>query len=151
MAKRKRTDIVQLKLRLREELRRKIDDDADAREISLNMELNRRLEWSFQQEKFKALIDLLTGSQRDSLLLLVIATALRFARNENALKAAEQGSAKFMATVIRKIVETYLGEKRPIALDDFPDRDIKGSSDNLALRSLRANEGDWVYLEGEPK
>jgi hypothetical protein len=50
MPKRKKTDIVGLKLRLREALRKKIEAAAKAEERSLNNEVVARLERSFAQE-----------------------------------------------------------------------------------------------------
>ena len=47
MAKRKKTDTVQLKLRMREALRKRLETAARAEEISLNSEMIRRLENSF--------------------------------------------------------------------------------------------------------
>jgi uncharacterized protein (DUF1778 family) len=44
MAKRKKTDIVPLMLRLREDLRKRIEDAADIKETSLNGEIVQRLE-----------------------------------------------------------------------------------------------------------
>jgi hypothetical protein len=48
---RKKTDIVQLKLRLREELRRKLEHAATKNDRSLNIEMVERLEASFEQER----------------------------------------------------------------------------------------------------
>jgi predicted transcriptional regulator len=47
---RKTTDIVQLTLRLREELRRKLERAADKKDRSLNIEIVDRLEASFEAE-----------------------------------------------------------------------------------------------------
>lgn len=49
-APRKPTDIVQLKLRLREELRRKLERAATKKEHSLNTEMVERLDRSFDLE-----------------------------------------------------------------------------------------------------
>jgi hypothetical protein len=51
MAKRKRTDVVKLQLRIREALRRRLEGVAKAEERSLNSEIAHRLENSFEQEK----------------------------------------------------------------------------------------------------
>jgi Arc-like DNA binding domain len=51
MSARKLTDIVQVKLRLRESLRRKLEREAEKRGLSTNAELARRLEESFDREE----------------------------------------------------------------------------------------------------
>jgi hypothetical protein len=61
MAKRKKkkpTDIVPLMLRLREELRERLAIEAFTQERSLNNEIVRRLEQSFEVEKTSALIEM---------------------------------------------------------------------------------------------
>jgi hypothetical protein len=50
MAARKPTAIVQLKVRLREDLRRRLEREAERREDSLNNEIVRRLESSFKRD-----------------------------------------------------------------------------------------------------
>jgi glutamyl-tRNA reductase len=47
MAKRKRTDVVKLQLRIREGLRRQLEDAARVKDVSLNSEMVSRLEESF--------------------------------------------------------------------------------------------------------
>jgi hypothetical protein len=56
MAKRKPTDIIQLRLRLPDRLRQQIEKEAKARESSLNREMVRRLEASFDNENLQAII-----------------------------------------------------------------------------------------------
>jgi hypothetical protein len=56
MAKRKPTEIVQLRLRLPEKLRKKIEVEARKSDWSLNREMVRRLEQSFVQQGTEALI-----------------------------------------------------------------------------------------------
>jgi hypothetical protein len=51
---RKPVDTVQLKLRIRESLRKKLADDAKRRRVSLNKVIGERLEESFQQPSFAA-------------------------------------------------------------------------------------------------
>jgi hypothetical protein len=50
MPPRKPTAIVQLKVRLREDLRRRLEREADRRDDSINNEIVRRLEGSFQRD-----------------------------------------------------------------------------------------------------
>jgi hypothetical protein len=47
MAKRKRTDVVKLQLRIRESLRKQLEDAARVKDVSLNSEMVSRLEESF--------------------------------------------------------------------------------------------------------
>jgi hypothetical protein len=51
MVARKLTDIVQVNLRLRESLRRKLERESEKRGLSFNAELTRRLEDSFDREE----------------------------------------------------------------------------------------------------
>jgi hypothetical protein len=51
MARRKLTDVVQVNLRLRESLRRRLEEEAEKRGFSFNAELTRRLEDSFEREE----------------------------------------------------------------------------------------------------
>jgi Arc-like DNA binding domain len=51
MPRRKKTDVVTLHLRLREELRAQLAREADRRKVSLNAEIVRRLEEGFQSEE----------------------------------------------------------------------------------------------------
>jgi Arc-like DNA binding domain len=66
---RKPTDIVQLTLRLREDLRRKLERAADKAERSLNIEIIERLEASFAaeaqaQQQSKMILAIETSNQR---------------------------------------------------------------------------------------
>ena len=56
MPKRKKTDIVQFKIRLRERLREQLEAAAHAKDISLNSEIVSRLEQSFVQASLQDLI-----------------------------------------------------------------------------------------------
>jgi hypothetical protein len=51
MAKRKKTDVIPLMLRLREELRKRLETAAKAEKRSLNAEITRRLEASLANER----------------------------------------------------------------------------------------------------
>ena len=67
MAKRAKTDVIQLKLRMREELRARLAADAKAHKLSLNSEIVKRLEASFDavtREAFLNLRDEFTGFLR---------------------------------------------------------------------------------------
>ena len=66
MAKRKRTDIVKLQLRIREGLRGRLESAAKNQERSLNSEIVARLEESFRRSELASL----TGSVRELSALL---------------------------------------------------------------------------------
>jgi hypothetical protein len=53
MIKRKKTDFVQFKVRLREQLRARLEASAKAGERSLNSEIVSRLEESFAQDRYR--------------------------------------------------------------------------------------------------
>jgi Arc-like DNA binding domain len=53
MPARKPTAMVHLKLRFREELRRQVEESAKSRELSLNGEIIRRLEDSFENDNWR--------------------------------------------------------------------------------------------------
>jgi hypothetical protein len=54
-AHRKPTDIVSPNLRIREELRRRLEQEAKRRAVSLNAEMARRLEHSFELDAMRSL------------------------------------------------------------------------------------------------
>jgi hypothetical protein len=53
---RKTSAIVAVKVRLRESLRRKIEGEADKRKLSVNKEIERRLELSFAEQDMQDLV-----------------------------------------------------------------------------------------------
>jgi hypothetical protein len=65
MPRRPPTAIVQLTLRLREDLRRRLEDAADEKEQSLNGEINQRLEKSLDGEEQAARTDYLVTQIRE--------------------------------------------------------------------------------------
>ena len=72
MAKRKKTDFVQFKIRFRETLRARLETAAKGQDRSLNSEIVARLEESFTQDRYqrtereiRALADLITGVKRE--------------------------------------------------------------------------------------
>jgi hypothetical protein len=64
MPRRKSTDVIQLKLRFREDLRHLIEKSARERDISLNGEIVRRLEESIEDDKLPPRRDLATALLR---------------------------------------------------------------------------------------
>jgi len=77
MAKRAKTDIVQLsKVRMREELRRKLEKVAEGRDVSLNQEIVDRLEQSFENTSVEALMEVVTGGAKQDVQLLSLVAGL---------------------------------------------------------------------------
>jgi hypothetical protein len=76
MAGRKHTDIVPLTLRLREDLRRRLESDAKRRNDSINNAVIERLEASFAEDTQFGLVEALTGGGDSAQLLKLIARAL---------------------------------------------------------------------------
>src|SRR5215467_12532735 len=69
MAKRKRTDVVKLQLRIRESLRKQLEDAARVKDVSLNSEMVSRLEESFtrasMQDEFNKMREKLMEAFRE--------------------------------------------------------------------------------------
>jgi hypothetical protein len=127
MAKRKKTDIVQFKLRIREALRRRLEAAAGAEERSLNSEIANRLENSFEQEKNSLMLEALLAPGAGLELVRAVGTILRSTgRDWNTPPKSHA-----VAEAIRKIVAVLSHELRPNE-NSFPDRNEKGSADQLA-------------------
>jgi hypothetical protein len=67
MAKRKRTDVVKLQLRIREGLRKQLEDTARVKDVSLNAEIVSRLEQSFVQASLQEEFHIARVSVQDEL------------------------------------------------------------------------------------
>jgi hypothetical protein len=65
MPARKPTAIVQLKVRMREDLRRRLEREAERREDSLNNEIVRRLESSFKRDADQDLVSAVRALQKE--------------------------------------------------------------------------------------
>ena len=76
---RKRTDTVALTLRVREDLRRRLEREAKKRDHSLNTEMVRRLEETFQPER-DALVNLIAGNDTNATAMHMIAEVMVLAR-----------------------------------------------------------------------
>jgi hypothetical protein len=127
MAKRKKTDIVQFKLRIREALRRRLEAAAGAEERSLNSEIAHRLEHSFEQEENSRILQVLLAPGVGLALVRAVGTILRSAgRDWNTPPKSHA-----VAEAIRKIVAVFSHELRPDE-NSFPNRNEKGSADQLA-------------------
>jgi hypothetical protein len=133
MARRKKTATVQLKLRFREELRRKLERQAKGREVSLNNEIVRRLESSFESGSTDLLVHVLTGSPTNSKLLAMIASVLRYAGM--ALKE-DKDRVAITAAAIKKVMEAHFSDRK-FTDSDFPDLANPNSADDIAHHVLQ--------------
>ena len=135
MAKRKKTDIVQFKLRIREGLRRRLEAAANAEERSLNSEIAHRLENSFDQEKNSLVLEALLAPGAGLELIRNVGRILRGAGPDwyNPQKSHA------VAEAIRKVIAVISGELPPTEAS-FPNRNDRASADQLAwLASLGSN------------
>jgi hypothetical protein len=126
MAKRKKTDIVQFKLRIREALRRRLEASATVQERSLNSEIAHRLENSFEQEKNEQLLEALLAPGAGLDLIRAVATILRYAGRDWNTPAKSHA----VSEAIRKFIAVLSGELEPIE-NSFPNRNETGSADDL--------------------
>ena len=86
MSKRKKTDIVSLKLRIRETLRKRIETAAKAEERSLNSEMASRLANSFDRVRDSELLEVLLAPGDGLELLRAIATVLKMSGPDWAIR-----------------------------------------------------------------
>jgi hypothetical protein len=127
MAKRKRTDVVKLQLRIREGLRRKLETRANAEERSLNSEIAHRLENSFDQENYSLVLQALLAPGAGLELIRNVGAILRGAgRDWN-----NPPKSHAVAEAIRKVIAVLSGELPPTE-ESFPNRNERGSADQLA-------------------
>src|SRR5262249_53616906 len=122
VAKRKKTDIVQFKLRIREELRRQLEAAAWSEERSLNSEIAHRLEDSFTEERNSILLESLLAPGTGLDLIRAVATILRYAGPD--WNTPPKSHA--VSEAIRKFIAVLSGELEPIE-NSFPNRNEKGS------------------------
>jgi hypothetical protein len=76
MAKREKTATVQLKLRIREDLRRKLEKVAAGRDVSLNQEMADRLLQSFENTSVEALMEVVAGGAKHDVQMLSLVAGL---------------------------------------------------------------------------
>jgi hypothetical protein len=76
MAKREKTATVQLKLRIREDLRRKLEKVAAGRDVSLNQEMADRIEQSFENTSVEALMEVVAGGAKYDVQMLSLVAGL---------------------------------------------------------------------------
>jgi hypothetical protein len=137
MAKRKKTDTVQLKLRIREALRRRLEASAKAEEHSLNSEMAHRLANSFEQTRTRLLLEALLAPGIGLELLRGVATILKAAGDDWFMPTKSHA----VAEAISKLIGVLTREIRPIEYS-FPSRQQKGSSDQLAWVAVLAGRLD---------
>jgi hypothetical protein len=141
MAKRKKTDVVKLQLRIRESLRRALEVTASAEERSLNSEIASRLASSFERDRNSLLIALLAPGA-DLELLRAVAMILRLAGHD--WNTSPKSHA--VSEAISKLIAVLSGELEPIE-NSFPNRDEKGSADQLAWPAV--SDRQWQSYTDE--
>ena len=127
MAKRKKTDIVQFKLRIREALRRRLEATANAEERSLNSEIAHRLENSFEQEKNSLLLEELLVPGAGLQLIRAVAVIVKSAGRDWDTPPKSHA----VSEAITKFIAVLSGELELIE-NSLPNRDRYGSADQLA-------------------
>jgi Arc-like DNA binding domain len=143
MAKRKRTDIVQFKLRIREALRRRLQAFARAEERSLNSEIAHRLESSFEQARTSRLLEEFLAPGVGLELIRAVGIILRSAgRDWNTPPKSHA-----VSEAITKFIAVLSGELEPVE-NTFPNRYERGSADRLAFLAVVNRE--WPPLTGKP-
>ena len=128
--KRREGQLVQLKIRIRERLRQRLEYAARQEEIPLSHEIVRRLENSFDQQQLFILLEymLLPGMSMD----LFKALARVLADHPNWEKSESRHE---IATAIYKVIAVFIGEMSPDR-ESFPEREKSWSADRLAWDAL---------------
>jgi hypothetical protein len=139
MAKRKRTDVVKLQLRIRETLRRRLEAAARADERSLNSEIAQRLEDSFDQEKNSLLLEALLAHGAGLELLRAVAIIVRTA----GVGWLYPPKSHVVSEAITKFIAVLGGELEPLEPieNKFPNRNEKDSVDQLVWPAILV--GQW--------
>jgi hypothetical protein len=104
------TDQVGLTLRLREGLRRRLEQSAAAREVSLNHEVNRRIEESFEHE---ARVEAVFGSEETYALARAIGSVIEAVASPGEPGAWRRDPVRFDTAV--RAVNAVLESCRPSA------------------------------------
>jgi hypothetical protein len=146
VAKRKKTDIVQFKLRIREGLRRKLEAVARVEERSLNSEIALRLENSFAQENNLLLLEALLAPGAGLELIRNVATILRGAGRD----WYNPPKSHAVAEAIRKVIAVISRELPPTEAS-FPNRNERGSADELAWLAALVRTAEEPEREGVSK
>jgi hypothetical protein len=105
VARRKPTEFVQFKLRVRQELRLRLEREAKKSERSANNEAVARLEKSFDQE---TRVDEMLGGPQQAALLRLFASRLDLVRAKHGSGWAEGEALTDLARTIREVVEQII-------------------------------------------
>jgi hypothetical protein len=141
MARRKKTDIVQFKLRIREVLRKRLETVAKNEERSLNSEIVDRLEQSFAQNKNMLLLEAILAPGLGLDLIRAVATIITVAGPE----WHQPPKSHAVADAINKVVAVFTGEL-PANRESFPDHDETGTGDNFAWAAMLVAR---IFAKGE--
>jgi hypothetical protein len=142
--KRKKTDIAELKLRIREDLRFRIEKAAKAHDTSLNLEMCARLEQSFLQAENAMLLESLLAGGPSLWVLRAISVILRQVGED---WVADTARVQKVSNAIDKFM-LVVGGVLPLTEDSFPDLKVNGSSDQLAYTAL-LSERFLLQFRGE--
>jgi hypothetical protein len=142
MTKRKKTELVQVKLRVREGLRRRLEAVARSGHRPLAHEMVLRLENSFEQEKNSHVLQALLAPGVGLELIRAVASIINNAgRDWNTPPKSHA-----IAEAITKIVAVLSHELRPDE-NSFPNRNQNGSADQLAWPAVLV--GRWQSFSDE--
>jgi hypothetical protein len=128
--KRREAQLVQLKIRLRERLRQRLEYAAKQEEIPLSHEIVRRLENSFEQQQLVILLEYMLAPGMSLDLFKALAQILAELK-PNWQKSEDR---HLIAVAIYKVIAAYIGEL-PATAESFPERD-KYSADLLAWEAV---------------
>ena len=128
--KRREAQLVQLKIRIRERLRQRLEYAAKQEEIPLSHEIVRRLEKSFEQQQLVILLEYMLAPGMSLDLFKALAGIL--ADHPNWEKSE---SRHVLATAIFKVIATYIGEIPPTK-ESFPERKEQWGADQLAWDAI---------------
>ena len=130
--KRREAQLVQLKIRLRERLRQRLEYAAKQEEIPLSHEIVRRLENSFEQQQLVILLEYMLAPGMSLDLFKALAQILAELK-PNWQKSEDR---HLIAVAIYKVIAAYIGEL-PATAESFPERrDNPWSADNLAWNAV---------------
>jgi hypothetical protein len=132
MKKRRESPFVQVKMRMREGLWKRLTAVANSEDRTLSGEIVHRLESSFAAEKNQLMIEALLAPGLGLELIRAVGTILRGAGGDW-YKTPEKAHA--VAEAIGKIVAVASRELRAVE-ESFPNRSEKGSADHLAWLAL---------------
>jgi hypothetical protein len=140
---RKKTETVVVTLRIKEALRRRLEAAAAHNEVSVNNEIMVRLIESFDRSKNTLLLDALLAPGVGLELLRRVAIIVNVAGHDWLVPPQSHA----VAEAITKLIGVLSREVRPTE-DSFPNRNEKGSADQLAWVAVLTGRLDGA-LEAE--